>query len=80
MTYEEIKEGSKVKFIYLKEPNTIGENCIAFINNIPAEFDIHKYIDYDLMFDKSFIEPLNTILEGIKWSAKPTATLEGLFT
>ena len=80
MAYEEIKEGNKVKFIYLKEPNTIGENCIAFIGNIPVEFDIHKYIDYDLMFSKSFIEPLNTILEGIKWSAKPTATLEGLFT
>jgi DNA polymerase elongation subunit (family B) len=68
-----------IKFIYLKEPNTIGENCIAFTSVIPAEFDLLKYADYETMFEKSFLEPMNTILDGIGWSAKPQATLEGLF-
>jgi DNA polymerase elongation subunit (family B) len=77
--YERIKEGDKIKFIYLKEPNTIGENCIAFTSVIPAEFDLLKYADYETMFEKSFLEPMNTILDGIGWSAKPQATLEGLF-
>jgi len=77
--YETIKEGDKIKFIYLKEPNTIGENCIAFISSIPDELNIKKFSDYDTMFSKSFLEPINTILEGIGWSAKPQATLEGLF-
>jgi len=77
--YETIKEGDKIKFLYLKEPNTIGENCIAFVSSIPLELDIKKFADYETMFSKSFLEPINTILEGIGWSAKPQATLEGLF-
>ena len=77
--YETIKEGDKIKFLYLKEPNTLGENCIAFVSSIPEEFDIKKFADYDMMFSKSFLEPINTILGGIGWSAKPKASLEGLF-
>lgn len=77
--YELIGEGDKIKFIYLKEPNLIKENCIAFINVIPEEFNLKQYVDYDIMFEKSFLEPLTTILNGVGWSAKPQATLEGLF-
>jgi len=77
--YELIQEGDKIKFLYLKEPNTIGENCIAFISSIPEEFQLTQYVDYNTMFEKSFLEPLTTILTGIGWSAKPVATLEGLF-
>jgi DNA polymerase elongation subunit (family B) len=77
--YQRIKEGDKIKFIYLKEPNTIGENCIAFNTVIPSEMDLRKFADYDTMFAKSFLEPLTTILDGIGWTAKPQATLEGLF-
>jgi DNA polymerase elongation subunit (family B) len=78
--YERIKEGDKIKFLYLKEPNIIAENCIAFNTSIPKEFDLRKYADYETMFSKSFLEPINTILGGIGWSAKPQATLEGLFS
>jgi hypothetical protein len=63
----------------LKEPNTINENCIAFNNKIPDELDIKKFVDYDTMFQKSFLDPINTILSSMGWSAKPKATLEGLF-
>ena len=77
--YEAIREGDKIKFLYLKVPNSIGENCIAFIGSIPAEFGLQRFIDYDTMFQKSFLEPLNTILEGMGWSAKPQATLADLF-
>ena len=78
--YEKIKEGDKIKFLYLREPNIISENCMAFNTVIPQEFDLRKYADYETMFSKSFLEPINTILGGIGWSAKPQATLEGLFS
>ena len=77
--YEFIREGDKIKFLYLKIPNNIGENCIAFMGSIPPEFALQKFIDYDTMFQKSFLEPLNTILEGMGWSAKPQASLADLF-
>jgi len=77
--YELIREGDKIKFLYLKEPNIIGENCIAFVSSIPEELKLKQYADYDIMFEKSFLEPLTTILNSVGWSAKPKATLENLF-
>jgi DNA polymerase elongation subunit (family B) len=79
MKYEEIQEGEKIKFLYLKEPNTIRENCIAFIGKIPKELDIHRYVDYNTMFEKSFLEPIKQIIEGLGWETEKTATLEDLF-
>jgi DNA polymerase elongation subunit (family B) len=78
--YESIGEGDKIRFLYLKTPNMIKENCIGFIGKIPAEFQLTNYIDYDTMWDKSFIEPLNGIIEGMGWTTSPQATLAGLFS
>ena len=78
--YEYIQDGDKIKFLYLKEPNVIGENTIAFSSKLPVEFDAHKYVDYETIFEKSFVEPLNTIAEGLKWKTRPVATLEDLFS
>lgn len=77
--YESIQEGEKIKFIYLKEPNTIRENCIAFLGKIPNELDINRYVDYNTMFEKSFLDPLQQILDGLGWKTEKTATLEDLF-
>ena len=77
--YELIQEGEKIKFLYLKEPNTMHENCIAFLGTMPKELDIHKYIDYKMMFQKAFLDPLNMIVDGLGWSTEKKATLEDLF-
>jgi hypothetical protein len=77
--YELIKEGEKIKFIYLKEPNTIQSNIISFPYSIPEEFDLDKYIDYDLQFEKSFVEPLKIILDSIGWRTEKVASLEDFF-
>ena len=79
MKYPKIQEGDKIKFVYLKEPNTLGENTIAFSTRIPREFDLDRFIDYELMFEKAFIEPLNTVADTIGWKSKPVASLEDLF-
>jgi DNA polymerase elongation subunit (family B) len=76
---EPIQEGGKMKFVYLKEPNTLHENVIGFTDKIPTEFNLIRYVDYQTMFDKSFIEPLKKLTQPIGWSHKEVATLEGLF-
>lgn len=77
--YPEIGEGEKIKFVYLLTPNPIKENCIGFIGELPAELGLTKYVDYDTMWEKSFIEPLNGIIESLGWNSSPQATLEDLF-
>jgi len=78
--YEKIRNGDKIKFLYLTEPNTLGENCIAFQGKLPKELDLHRYVDYITMFEKTFLDPMDTVLASIKWASKPVATLEGLFS
>ena len=63
--YPLIQEGDKIKFIQLRQPNPFGQNVISFITDVPKELDIHKYIDYDIQYEKSFIEPLIFITDKI---------------
>ena len=77
--YEEIQEGDKIKFIVLKEPNPLREKVISFPTRLPKEFNLHKFINYDEQFDKSFLEPLRFIVNAIGWNFEKKATLDGFF-
>ena len=77
--YSLIGNGEKIKFCYLKKPNPIQENIISFIQQFPNELKLDKYVDYDLQFEKSFLEPLKIILDSIGWKAEKTANLESFF-
>jgi DNA polymerase elongation subunit (family B) len=78
--YSLIQNGEKIKFCYLKKPNIIHENIISFIQDFPHEIGLDRYIDYDLQFNKSFLEPLKIILDAIGWNVEKTVTLEDFFT
>ena len=69
----------KVKFISLKEPNTLRENVISFSTKLPKEFKLHQYIDYDDMFTKSFLEPLRFIVKAINWNFERKTNLDEFF-
>ena len=77
--HAEIRNGEKVKFIYLKIPNPVKERVISFTGGIPKEFDLSDYIDYDLQFEKAFIDPIKMILDAIGWHHKKESSLENLF-
>ena len=77
--YALIHNGEKIKFCYLKKPNPIHENVISFIQRFPTEIGIDKYIDYELQFEKSFLDPLKSILNCIGWDYKERSTLESFF-
>jgi DNA polymerase elongation subunit (family B) len=77
--YSLINNGEKIKYIFLKTPNIIRENVISFIQDFPKELDLDKYIDYELQFEKSFLDPLKTILDVVGWNVEKTASLESFF-
>nr|QMP82897.1 MAG: hypothetical protein [Caudoviricetes sp.] len=78
-TYEFIKEGDKIKFSYLKVPNPTKENVISFSEKLPKELDLNKYIDYDLMWEKTFLEPLKSLTEVIGWQTEKRNSIEDFF-
>ena len=77
--YPLIQDGEKIKFVYLKTPNKIGENVISFLGTFPPEFGLDKQVDYDLQFNKSFLEPIKVIMNTIGWKPEKIANLEFLF-
>ena len=81
--YPLIQEGDKIKFLEVTTPNAYRTNVISFMTRLPKEFDLHNQINYDIMFDKSFVEPLTFILQQIGWNVDRSygtaTTLEHLF-
>ena len=77
--YEMIKNGEKIHFSYLTTPNPINENVISFMNVLPREFDLHRFIDYDMQFDKAFVDPLKVVISLIGWNVEPVASLDSFF-
>ena len=82
--YPFIQEGDKIKFVHMKIPNIYQSTSMSFMTQLPKEFDIQDKIDYDMQFEKSFVEPLKFITDKIKWrldkSYGTQGTLEGFFT
>ncbi len=77
--YTLIGNGEKIKFCYLKKANPIRENVISFISDFPVELGLDRYIDYDLQFNKAFLDPMRVILDSIGWNVEKTVNLELFF-
>ena len=78
-SYPTIKDGEKIKFAYLKKQNTVGGEVIAILNQLPPELELQEYIDYDKQFEKTFLDPLQLILNAVGWNAEEQATLDLFF-
>ena len=77
--YAIINNGEKIKYCYLKKQNPIRENVISFIQQFPKEIIAESYIDYSLQFDKSFLDPLKSVLDCIGWKTEQRGSLENFF-
>jgi hypothetical protein len=78
--YPLIQEGEKIKFTYLKMPNHFKDDVVSYPSRLPKEFELDNYIDYDLQFDKAFLEPIRVILDCMGWKTEKTTSLEDFFS
>jgi DNA polymerase elongation subunit (family B) len=76
---QHISDGDKIKFAYLKLPNPIQDTVIAVSDQLPTEFNLDKYVDRDMQFTKSFLDPVKSITDVINWDVEKRSTLEGFF-
>ena len=79
LSIEGIKNGSKVKFCYMKMPNPLMENVISFNPFLPKEFGLHEHIDYEMQFNKTFKDPLKLVSDAINWELEHINSLESFF-
>lgn len=78
--YTKIKDRERVKFVYLKTPNPIGEEVIGFQEKLPPEFGISNYVDWDKMFDKSYTTAMTTITDILGWELTKANNLSDFFS
>lgn len=72
---QKIFDGDKIKYSYMTIPNPTNENVLACPGELPAEFGMDKYIDYETQFSKTFEEPLKSITDPIGWELEKRQTL-----
>jgi len=77
--YPIIQEGDKIKFIKLKAANPFKFDVISYMTTLPKEFELQQYVDYDIQFEKTFLDPMRFILQAIGWEDEPKASLEAFF-
>lgn len=77
--YQFIKEGEKLKFVYLKEPNPLQSEVVSFTTILPAEFGIHPYIDWEHMYEKNYLVQIQRVTDAIGWQLEEVSSLEGFF-
>ena len=77
--YPLIQEGDKIKFVKLVEANPFKFDVISYVTKLPKEFKLEKYIDYEIQFEKTFVDPIRFILQPIGWTPEPKASLEAFF-
>lgn len=78
--YQKIQDGEKIKYVYLKMPNPIKENVIAFPTILPKELGLHKYVDYELQFEKTVHSNIKSILNVLGWDIEEQSSLMDFFS
>jgi len=63
-----VNNGTKLKFVFIKENNYLKQNVIAFINQYPKEFEDIFEIDYELQFEKSFLTIIQRFFDVLGWN------------
>ncbi len=75
-----IKEGEKIRYVYLKTPNVFQSHVMAFPDDPPKQFDLGRWVDYDLQFEKTFLKPARNIMQPVEWTTEEVSTLEDFFS
>ena len=76
LNFRKIEPGEKISFIYMKEPNILKQNVFAFQNeeifnveipNMKRKRNLKKFIDYDIMFEKGFLNNIKQVTDPMGW-------------
>ncbi len=79
----QIQEGDKVMTLPLRDGNPFKDKCISWVSGteLPIEIreDVMKWLDYQKMFDKTFVKPLTGMSESAGMHYEKIATLFDMF-
>lgn len=80
LDYPLIVNGDKIKIVYLKKNPVTNSETMAFLDSrFLEETGIIQYVDYNLMFEKSFMSPVETLTNIVSWKTSLNSALMDLF-
>lgn len=79
--YELLKEGNRLKFVYLNPKNPLHENIIGWPldNHLPIEFGLHQFVDYNTQFEKVFLAAIELMIAPMGWKTEFKTDLSEFF-
>jgi len=63
--YSLIKDGEKIRFVWMKQPNTLNAETFGFINRLPKDNMILDFIDYGTMYEKTYGKIIDDMCERL---------------
>lgn len=74
--YPFIKEGEKIRWAYLKEPNLLETRVVSVPGALPEEFRLDQYIDRPTMFENTYLNPMSKLAHAAGWTLERRTMLE----
>jgi hypothetical protein len=66
--------------LQLTKRNPLHDAVIAFVGDLPPEFDLNRYIDKEAMFERCFIKPLHNFIDSIGWDHEKKVDITSFFS
>jgi DNA polymerase elongation subunit (family B) len=66
--YQRIRQGDKVKTLYLQTTNKYGIDVISYVDNYPEEFKDIFVVDNQIMFEKCIKDIVKQFYDSLKWN------------
>lgn len=67
--FPEITDKDKIKYAFLKMPNKLGDDVIAFHDDRFLDAaDLTRFVDREYMFDLVFLQPLQIMLDAVGYN------------
>ena len=80
LDYPLIVAGDKIKVVYLRKNPITNSDTMAYLDpRFLHESGLIKYIDFNLMFQKSFMSPVEKLTQIVGWKTSLNDTLMELF-
>lgn len=73
--YEKISSGDKVRYFYLRKPNSYNISAIAYKYYYPEEFKKIFEPDYETMFEKHIFSVIERFYSNVSWVAQKPGSL-----
>ena len=62
-----VYSGSKLKYIYVYPNNSYRSDVIGYMGNYPEKFKEIFKINYEMQFDKTYLEAIQTLFAAVNW-------------